>query len=62
MKDYSIENLVKAFGDHHKQSMDDYEKRKDKYPGSKEILHDFCLALALQEICREIIELKKNQS
>ena len=60
MKDYSIESLVKTFGDHHKKSIEDYERRKKDYPDSKEIPYDFSLPLALQSICQEIIELKKR--
>lgn len=58
--DYSIENLVKTFGEHHKESQEDFKKRKEKYPDSSEKPCDFSLPLALQEMCREIIELKKE--
>ena len=60
MKDYSIEKLVETFGKHHEQSLEDYEKRKKDYPDSKEDPYDFSLPLALQKICKEIVELKKK--
>ncbi len=62
MTDYNIENLVKAFGEHHKQAQTDFEERNNKYPDSLEQPNEFSICLALQEMCKEIIELKRIAS
>jgi hypothetical protein len=59
MTDYNIENLVNAFGEHYKQAQADFEERKKKYPDSLEQPNEFSICLALQEICKEIIKLKR---
>lgn len=68
MSDYSIDNLIKAFEEHHWKSLELNKKLAKKFqennPGEPipdAFTDDFSLPLALKSICQEIKNLKDSK-
>jgi hypothetical protein len=67
MKEYSIEQLEKTFGEnsiqYREERLERIEKFKEHYPNDHVpayILEDFDISKAFQTICQEIIKLKEH--
>jgi hypothetical protein len=62
-EDYSIENLISIFANHHEKWMDDKKIEQEKVKSGEIefqdwMKEDFSIALALHTICKEIKKIK----